>query len=163
MTGEQGWLAVSQGAEFPTQARAESCREGGWGEPWGWGPSFPPGQAGSRWTQGAECLLWVHPPQAREGTNGDQSKLGPERTVQAPRFGSAQLPHHESWGLLSAPPQAPWRSWGCTWCLATAPRCSATSSASSTPPTSRKYRAHSLPCPCLGVSLVGGQPPRSSL
>lgn len=39
-------------------------------------------------------------------------------------------------------PQVPWLSWGCTWCSATAPPCSATSSASSTPPTPRKYPSH---------------------
>lgn len=39
-------------------------------------------------------------------------------------------------------PQAPWLSWGSTSCSATALPCSATSSASSTPPTSRKYLSH---------------------
>lgn len=37
-----------------------------------------------------------------------RDKLGPEQTGTrangaSPKFGSAQLPHHESWGLLSAP------------------------------------------------------------
>lgn len=58
--------------------------------------------------------------------------------------------------VLSEPSgQVPRRSWGCTWRSATAPRCSATSSASFTLPTSREYPRPGHPprggraCPAL--------------
>lgn len=58
---------------------------------------------------------------------------------------------------ILCPPQVPWVSWGCTSCSAMALPSSATSSASSTPPTSRKYLSRhleSVPCPRLRVCLL---------